>query len=115
VAPVAISLQLLNSEGLAVLPSTSDTLPASGHKARFVTELFPTASQLLGTMRISGDAPLAAVALRFDPTFTFFTTLPSISLATLLPSSLEWLEQRPWLRPLASLAHLLGSFQFRLG
>jgi hypothetical protein len=97
------------------MPSTTQTLPANGHNALFVTQLFSGAPQFNGTMQITSASPLAAVALRFDPTFTFFTTLPSISLASLLPSAAEWFQQKPWLTPLTSLAHLLGGLRFSLG
>jgi hypothetical protein len=88
-----ISLQLLNLEGVAVGSPAPATLPPNGHRALFVAELFPGAPPFAGTMQITSNTPLAAVALRFDPTFTFFTTLPPVSLAALLPPVAEWVGQ----------------------
>jgi len=70
---------------------------------------------LAGTMQIISDSPLAAVALRFDPSFTKFTTLPAVTLASLINPAVEWLQERPWLTPLTSIARLLGSLQLRIG
>jgi hypothetical protein len=89
----SISLQLLNLEGAPVGSPRPETLPANGHTALFVRELFPNAAPFAGTMQITSNAPLAAVALRFDPTFTFFTTLPPVSLAGIFPTVAEWVGQ----------------------
>ena len=113
--PASITLQLLNSEGVSVVPSTGRTLAGNQHTAAFVSELFPGAPAFAGTMQItSAPVALAAIALRFAPTGQF-TTLPPISIASLLNPAVEWLQQRPWLTPLTSFAKLLGSLQFRLG
>lgn len=113
--PASITLELLNTQGVAVLPSTSQTLAGNQQTAAFVKGgLFPSSQPMAGTMQITSSVPVAAVALRFSST-GLFTTLPPVTLAGLLLPALEWLEQRPWLSPLGSLAKLLGGLQFRLG
>jgi hypothetical protein len=95
-SPATISLQLLNLEGVAVGGAIApQTLPANGHNAVFVNQFFSggSAPAFAGTMQITSDTPLAAVALRFDPTFSFFTTLPPVSLASLFPTVAEWIGQ----------------------
>ncbi len=113
--PAGITLQLLNTQGVAVLPSTSQTLAGNTQTAAFVKGgLFPSSQPLAGTMQITSSVPVAAVALRFSST-GLFTTLPPVTLAGLLSPALEWLEQRPWLNSLTSFAKLLGGLQFRIG
>jgi hypothetical protein len=109
-----ITLSLLSSSAATVM-STAATLGPGNHKAAFVTELFPGAPQLAGTMQLTSSVPLSAIALRFDPTFSVFTTLPPVTLASLINPALEWLQQRVWLTPLSSVARLLGGFQLRIG
>jgi hypothetical protein len=55
------------------------------------------------------------VALRFDPLAGTFTTLPPVTLASLITPAIKWLDQRPWLAPVASVARLLGAMQLRIG
>jgi hypothetical protein len=112
-AGVTLSL-LLNTGAAAAVPTTVN-LGANNHKAAFVTELFPGTAQFAGTMQITGASPVSAIALRFDPTFSVFTTLPPVTLASLISPALEWFQQRSLLAPLTSVARLLGAFQVRLG
>jgi len=109
-----VTLRLLNSSAVVVM-STVQSLGVSNHGAAFVSQLFPGAPALAGTMQISSQTPLSAIALRFDPSLSVFTTLPPVTLASLLNPAVEWLERRPWLNPLTSFAKLLGGLQFRLG
>jgi hypothetical protein len=92
-------LRLLNSSAQTIA-TTSLNLGPRNHKAAFVTELFPGAPLLSGTMRVDGTSQhneLSVVALRFDPTFSVFTTLPPINLISfLLEPALEWFQQLPW-------------------
>jgi hypothetical protein len=113
-----IKLDLLNSQAQSVLSTTvGKVLGPGNHTAGFTSQLFPPPAPqtMAGTMQISSDVPLAAIALRFDPTFTKFTTLPPVSLASLINPALEWLQQRDWLTPLSSVARLLGALQLRIG
>ncbi|HEY2383253.1 MAG TPA: hypothetical protein VGK48_18920 [Terriglobia bacterium] len=112
-ASATVTLSLLGSNA-AVVSSTAQTLGPSNHSAIFTFQLFPTAPQLAGTMEISSTVPLAAIALRFDPTFSIFSTLPPISLSSVLYPAFGWLEERPWLAPLTSVARLLGVFRLRV-
>jgi hypothetical protein len=113
-AAASVTLSLLNSAA-ATVATTTQTLGANNHSAAFTSEMFPGSPALVGTMQITSVASLAAIALRFDPTFTVFTTLPPVTLAALLNPAVEWLQQRPWLTPLTSVAKLLGGFQLRIG
>lgn len=116
-SPAGITLELFNTDGVRVVPSTSRTLAGNTQTAAFVRGdggFFPASQPLAGTMQITSSEPLAAVALRFSST-GLFTTLPPISLASLLSPAFEWLDERPWLNPLTSFAKLLGGLQFRIG
>ena len=113
-ASANITLNMLNSSAVSVA-STTQILGPGNHNALFTFQLFPSAPQLAGTMQITSNSPLAAVALRFDPSFTKFTTLPAVTLASLINPAVEWLQERPWLTPLTSIARLLGSLQLRIG
>jgi hypothetical protein len=111
-----VTLKLLNSSAVAVVPTpVSQVLGPGNHTAAFTFQMFPTAPAMAGTMQITSDSPLAAIALRFDPSFSKFTTLPPVNLASLINPALEWLQQRMWLTPLSSVARLLGAFQLRIG
>jgi len=105
----SIELSLLNSAAASVA-TTTQVLGPGNHVAGFTSQMFPGAPQLAGTMQIRSTAPLAAIALRFDPSFTVFTTLPPITLASLIPSTVEWLERQQWATPLKSVARLLSTF-----
>jgi len=110
-----VTLNLLNSSA-AMVASTTQILGSGNHTSKFTSEFFTTPlAPVAGTMQIVSDAPLAAIALRFDPTLSKFTTLPPVTLASLINPAIEWLQERPWLTPLSSLARLLGSLQFRIG
>jgi hypothetical protein len=112
-----IKLDLLNSQAQSVLSTAvSQVLGPGNHTAGFTFQMFPSApASMAGTMQITSDTPLAAIALRFDPTLSKFTTLPPVSLASLINPALEWLQQREWLTPLTSVARLLGALQLRIG
>jgi hypothetical protein len=113
--PVSVGLELLNTQGVRVVPSTQQTLAGNQQTAAFVRSgLFPSSPALAGSMRITSSAPVAVVALRFSAGGQF-TTLPPVNLADLLAPVAHWLQQRPWMNPLTSLARLLGGLQFRIG
>jgi hypothetical protein len=113
--PVSVGLELLNTQGVRVVPSTQQTLAGNQQTAVFVKGgLFPTSPALAGSMRITSSDPIAVVALRFSAS-GLFTTLPPVTLGDLLAPVARWLDQRPWMNPLTSLARLLGGLHFRLG
>ncbi len=111
-----VTLSLLNSSAVAVVPTpVTQVLGPGNHVQGFTFQMFPSAPPFTGTMQITSDSPLAAIALRFSPGFSRFTTLPPVTLASLINPALEWLQERPWLTPLTSIARLLGSLQLRIG
>jgi hypothetical protein len=112
-AAANVTLSLLNSAAAPVL-TTTQTLGPGNHNAKFLTELFASVPAVAGRLEIRGSSAVSAVALRFDPSGVF-TTLPPITLAALISPAVEWLGQRPWLSPIASVARLLGTFQLSLG
>ena len=112
-ASASLTLRLLNADGVSVV-STATSLGASRHVAAYVNTLIDVPAEFVGTMQIDSNAPLTAIALRFSPADEF-TTIPPVTLASLMNPYIEWLEDRQWLAPFTSLARLVGSFQFRLG
>jgi hypothetical protein len=112
--PVSIGLELLNTQGVRVVPSTQQTLAGSQQTAAFVKGgLFPTSPALAGSMRITSSGPIAVVALRFFG--NNFTTLPPVTLADLIAPVGHWLDRRPWMNPLTTFARMLHALQFRIG
>jgi hypothetical protein len=113
-AAAPVTLSLLNSAG-ATVATTTQTLGPGNHAAGFTSQLFSGSGALVGTMQLRSTSPLSAIALRFDPTFSIFTTLPPFSLASVINPAMQWLDKRPWLAPLTSVARLLGALQLRIG
>jgi hypothetical protein len=115
----SLTLSLIGSDA-ATVATTTQTLGANNHNALFLipdifTSLPPTIS-MAGRMEIrSNGGSISTVALRFDRDSGVFTTLPQVTIASLLSPAVEWLEDRPWLSPLTSLAKLLGSLHIGLG
>jgi hypothetical protein len=114
VAGASVTLSLLNSRAETIM-TTTQTLGSGNHKAAFTSELFPGSPQLVGAMQITSISSLAAIALRFDPSFAVFTTLPPVTIASILHPDFKWFDERPWLKPIGSLARLLGTLQLRIG
>ena len=75
-----ISLTLLDNSGNAVAAPVTQTLGPGNHAAGFITQFFRSAPPVVGTMQITSSTPLVAIALRFDPTLSRFTTLPPVVL-----------------------------------
>lgn len=114
VAAANVTFSLINTGG-ALVSSTTKLFGPGNHAAGFTSGLFnPSPPQMAGTMQVVSDAPLATIALRFDPNFQLFTTLPPVSISSLFNPAIKWLEQRPWLAPLTSVARLLDAFQMRV-
>jgi hypothetical protein len=116
VASIAnISLTLLDNSGNAVAAPVTQTLGPGNHLAGFTSQFFKSVPPLVGTMQISSSTPMIAIALRFDPTLSKFTTLPPVTLASVISTGMEWLQAR-WQRTLpASFATLLETFRLRIG
>jgi hypothetical protein len=117
VAAAHLTLSLINFDGTTVA-STTQLFGSGNHAAAFTSGpggLFtPSPPQMTGTMQIASDVPLATIALRFDPNFALFTTLPPVSLSSLVNPAIRWMEGHRWLEPLTSVARLLDSFQMRI-
>jgi hypothetical protein len=109
-----LSLQLINTEGVQV-DTTTRTLQPSNHIPIFVHELFPNAAAMAGTLQVTSNVVIPAVALRFSPDFSVFTTLPPFSIASMFSPIQNWFEQRQWVAPMTSIAKLLAGLQFRIG
>jgi hypothetical protein len=74
-APAQITAALFNSSGLPG-PQVTFTLPARGHRALFVSELFPTlAPVFFGKVTFSSSTPVIAMNLLFDE--TRMTSIPA--------------------------------------
>jgi hypothetical protein len=114
-----ITLQLVDTNGVVAFPASNMTLPPNNHTAKFVSQLFPAAApSFYGTLQIISQTPLVTTPLFFQSDGTF-TTVPVISLGSLLHPAIESLGKRVWPAPLSSLAKLLGgsgtvSVQFNL-
>jgi hypothetical protein len=66
-------------------------------------------------MQITSSTPLVAVSLRFDPTLSKFTTMPTVTLASLISTGMEWLQDRRPRTLQSSLATLLHAFRLQIG
>ena len=116
-ASATVTLSLFNTSGAQVATTTGIVGPGN-HDAAFTSQFFTTfTTPLAGTMEILSGAttPLAAIALRFDPTFAIFTTLPPVTIASLFNPTIEWLGHSHWLSAFSSLAHLLVPLNARIG
>lgn len=109
-----VTFNLLNSTADSVA-TTTQLLGPGNHVATFTSGIFPSVGPLAGTMQVTSSVPIPTIALRFDPVFTIFTTLPPLSIASIVNPAVEWFQNRPWLAPLSSVARLLGAFDRRLG
>jgi hypothetical protein len=86
-----ISLTLLDSSGNAVAAPVTQTLGPGNHVQGFTSQFFKSAPRSVGTMQITSSTPMVAISLRFDPTLSKFTTLPPVTLASLISTGMEWL------------------------
>lgn len=79
-SPLHITFELLNSAGQMITTTTRD-LQANQHTAFFIHELFPEAPPMMGRLQFYCLNPMASLALRFDPSFALFTTMPPVAIA----------------------------------
>jgi len=111
-----VTLSLLNTSAVLVDTTTlTGGLGANNHKAGFVSDFFPGKPPMAGTMQIVSNSALSVIALRFDPTLSIFTTLPPVTIASLIEPAAAWFKDRPWAQPMMSIARLLGALQFHMG
>ena len=110
-----ISLTLLDNSGNAVAAPVTQTLGPGNHVQGFTSQFFKSAPPLVGTMQITSSTPMIAISLRFDPTLSKFSTLPPVTLASLISTGMEWLQDRRQRTLPVSFATLLEAFRLRIG
>jgi len=79
-APLHIHFELVNTAGQVIASEIRDLAPLQ-HMSIFIHELFPGAPGMVGRMQFWCTNPMVSVALRFDPTLSFFTTMPPIAIS----------------------------------
>jgi hypothetical protein len=79
-APLHIHLELVNTAGQVIASQLRDLAPLQ-HISFFIDELFPGAAPMVGRLQFWCTNPMVSVGLRFDPTSSFFTTMPPIAIA----------------------------------
>lgn len=62
---VTVTLQAFQSDGTTPVGSTTLSLPANGHQAKFDSELIPMPAAFVGVLDISSPSPVSALTLRF--------------------------------------------------
>jgi hypothetical protein len=75
----SLNIQLVDENGAIVGSSVKMDLPAKGHLAKMVSELFPKISNFKGSITVSSTAEVAALTLRINSTPLSLTSLPVIS------------------------------------
>ncbi len=80
-SPVTVALKLLDALGVVVRTGATIPLPAHGHTAQFVAQLFPGISNFRGSLAVSAPGGVAALTLRQynDAARLRYTTLPVVS------------------------------------
>jgi len=73
--PLSATVRLLDSLGTR-LDSATVSLPALGHSALMVGELFPGRRLLRGSLSVSADGPVSGMTLRLNSAPLSYTTLP---------------------------------------
>jgi hypothetical protein len=73
------NLKLLDASGNLFDPGTSINLDGMGHTAKFVSELFPGASNFRGSLTVLAPSGVAALTLRQNEAPLSYTTLPVVS------------------------------------
>lgn len=79
-APLHIHLELVNTAGQVIASEIRDLGPFQ-HFSLFIDQLFPGAPGMVGRLQFWCTNPMVSLGLRFDPTLSFFTTMPPIAIA----------------------------------
>ncbi len=79
-AALNIHFELMSNTGQMIRTAVRE-LPPGQHLAFFVHELFPDAPEMVGRLQFYCVNPMVSVALRFDPSFSVFTTMAPIAIA----------------------------------
>ncbi len=103
-----ISLTLLDNLGNAIAAPVTQTLGPGNHTSGFTFQFFKSAPRLVGSMQITSSTPIIAISLRFDPTLSKFTTLPPVTLSSMISAGMEWLQNRPQRTVLGHIVHLFS-------
>jgi hypothetical protein len=77
-APLNITFQLVNDFG-QIVGTSQRSVPPHQHFSAFIHEMFPASAPMVGRLQFWCMNPMAAVGLRFDPSFALFTTLPPLA------------------------------------
>jgi hypothetical protein len=85
-SPLHTTFELMTTTGQVIMSTIRDIGP-NQHTAFFIHELFPEAPPLVGRLQFYCLNPMTSVALRFDPGFVLFTTMPPIAIAGMLELS----------------------------
>jgi hypothetical protein len=75
----SLKIQLLDTNGSAVGTSVKINLPANGHLAKMVSELFPGINDFKGSVLVTSTSNLAALILRINSLPFSLTTLPVVA------------------------------------
>jgi len=78
-ASLHIHFELVSDSGQIILTQLRDLAPGQ-HLSTFIHELFPDAPPLVGRLQFWCVNPMVSVGLRFQPSFTVFTTMPPIAI-----------------------------------
>jgi len=74
---VTLTFTLRDSTGVVLAGPLAREVPARGHLAQFVTQIFPGASGVEGTLAVQAGAPVAGIGLRYESVDRpIFTTVP---------------------------------------
>ena len=72
-----VTYQLLDKSGTLIVPAVTKTLGANNQTAFYITDLFPSVpAQIAGTLRITSDQPIVAVALLIALPQGLLSTIP---------------------------------------
>ena len=72
-----VTYQLLDKSGALIVPAVTKTLGANNQTAFYITDLFPSLpAQIAGTLRITSDQPVVAVALLIALPQGLLSTIP---------------------------------------
>lgn len=76
---VTLAFTLRDSSGALLAGPMVRDVPARGHLAQFVTQIFPGASGIEGTLAVQASAPVAGIGLRYESVERpIFTTVPVV-------------------------------------
>jgi hypothetical protein len=78
-ASLHIHFELVNNDGQIIASDVRDLAP-NQHMSFYLNALFPDTPTMVGRLQFYCVNPMVSVALRFEPTFNLFTTMPPIAI-----------------------------------